>query len=213
MPSSQPAYTVRHATTDDIPSLTTIVPRAFHPTNPYILKLFPNTPALQQWWSNIFASKISNPKTSHLLTACSSETTDSLGLLSMQHFSPTDTGAGLYTSFPPTPDHDASSYTAVASGLARAREEMVAGSEHFVIELFGVDHAAKGLGLGLLLLRKACEIADAAGLPIFVMANASAQGIYPRVGFELRRVEVMPGELKYEEFMLVRPAQKGGRRS
>lgn len=80
------------------------------------------------------------------------------------------------------------------------------GQAHFVIELFGVDHSVKGYGLGKMLLTKACEIADEAGLPIFVMANASAQGIYPKVGFELRDVKVLPGELKYEEFMLVRPA-------
>lgn len=81
------------------------------------------------------------------------------------------------------------------------------GREHFVIELFGVDHEIKGCGLGKMLLLRACEIADEAGLPIFVMANASARGIYQHasIGFELRDVKVLPGELQYEEYMLVRP--------
>ena len=39
MGSSTKSFIVRHATFDDIPSLTTIVPRSFHPTNPYILKV------------------------------------------------------------------------------------------------------------------------------------------------------------------------------
>jgi len=84
------------------------------------------------------------------------------------------------------------------------------GHTHFVIELFGVDHETKGSGLGKKLLLKACEIADEAGLAVFVMANASAKGIYqhPEIGFELRDVKVLPGEMQYEEYMLVRPAKK-----
>jgi ribosomal protein S18 acetylase RimI-like enzyme len=84
------------------------------------------------------------------------------------------------------------------------------GKSHFVVELFGVDHETKGFGLGKKLLLKACEIADEAGLAVFVMANASAKGIYqhPDIGFELRDVKVLPGE--YEEYMLVRPGRKSG---
>lgn len=82
------------------------------------------------------------------------------------------------------------------------------GQPHFVVELFGVDHEMKGFGLGKKLLLKACEIADEAGLSVFVMANASAKGIYqhPEIGFEDRDVKVLPGE--YEEYMLVRPARE-----
>lgn len=82
------------------------------------------------------------------------------------------------------------------------------GQPHFVVELFGVDHETKGSGLGKKLLLKACEIADEAELAVFVMANASAKGIYhhAEIGFELRDVQVLPGG--YEEYMLVRPAKK-----
>jgi ribosomal protein S18 acetylase RimI-like enzyme len=92
--------------------------------------------------------------------------------------------------------------------LAKARETLMMGQPHFVIELFGVDHETKGSGLGKKLLLKACEIADEAELSVFVMANASAKGIYqhPEIGFELRDVKVLPGE--YHEYMLVRPARK-----
>lgn len=114
-------------------------------------------------------------------------------------------GAGFWSSFSPTPDHDVAAYADVASGLTAAREEFMKGRAHFVIELFGVDHETKGFGLGKLLLLKACEIADQAGLEVFVMANASARGIYqhPKIGFELRDVKILPGD--YEEYMLVRP--------
>jgi GNAT superfamily N-acetyltransferase len=136
-------------------------------------------------------------------------TNKSLGILSLQLFTPSTRGAGLYTTFPPTPHHDAQAYHDVASSLATARETLMAGTAHFVIELFGVDHEFKGLGLGKALLLRACEVADEAGLPIFVMGNASAKGMYVKCGFEVRDVKVLEGG--YEENMLVRDVGGGGR--
>lgn len=205
---TKPTFTVRPATFENLPSLATVVPRSFHPTNPYILKLAPNTPTIRQWWTKIFTSKIQSPSTSNLLTVASdTHPSESLGLLSMQLLGADERGAGFWSTFPPTSDHDVTAYADVAAGLAEARENLMAGRPHFVIELFGVDHEIKGFGLGKMLLLKACEIADQAGLPIFVMANASARGIYqhPSIGFELKEVKILPGEMQYEEYMLVRP--------
>jgi len=174
-------------------------------------QLLPNTPILRDWWAKIFTSKLHTPTTSHLLTAASTTNpSHSLGVLSIQLLGPSDHGAGFWSSFPPTPDHDAAAYADVSSNLSNAREALMMGQPHFLIELFGVDHETKGSGLGKKLLLKACEIADEAGLPVFVMANASAKGIYqhPEIGFELRDVKVLPGEMRYEEYMLVRPARK-----
>ena len=223
MTSPTHPFTIRPATPPDLPSLSTIVPRSFHPTNPYIQKLFPDTPLLQQWWTEIWTTKFQTPATSHVLTVepsnpnpnpnnnendtTTTNKSKSLGILSMQLFAPSQSGAGLYTTFPPTPDHDAQAYHDVASNLAKARETLMAGTAHFVVELFGVDHEAKGLGLGKSLLLRACGIADEAGLPMFVMANASAKGLYVKCGFEVRDVKVLPGG--YEEGMLVR--RVGGR--
>lgn len=225
-------FTVRPALLSDLPTLTTIVPRSFHPTNPYIRTLFPATPLLQTWWNEIFTSRITQPepKISHLLVVTrsktnpkdgknnndnepnnESQTEETLGVLSMAFFPPHSRGAGFYTTHPPTPDHDAASYAAVERNLASAREELMGDSAHFAIELFGVDHGFKGQGLGKLLLRRACKIADEAGVPTFVMANASARGVYPKVGFGERRRVVLPGsgEGGYEEFMLVREVGVG----
>ena len=221
MASQTRTFDVRQATAADVLSLATIVPRSFHPTNPYIQSLFPNTPLVQQWWTEIWTTKLQTPATSHVLTVEPNnpnpntnkkrkDTQDdtpankSLGILSMQLFSPSDLGAGLYTTFFPTPDHEAQAYHDVAFSMANAREALMTSTPHFVIELFGVDHDFKGHGLGRMLLLRACEIADEAGLPVFVMANASAKGIYLKFGFEVRDVKVLAGG--YEESMLVRPA-------
>jgi ribosomal protein S18 acetylase RimI-like enzyme len=239
MPPTPTTHTIHPAAPSNLPSLTTIVPRAFHPTNSYIRALVPDTPKIRQWWLGIFTSKLATPETSHLLVAVAAtdeeagSSEETLGVLSMQLVPASEPGAGFWSSVPPTSDHDMAAYGDVGSSISDARLKLMTSCErsehieqskqdqqyqqtqqtqHFVIELFGVDHASKGLGLGKKLLLQACSIADEAGMEIFVMANASAKGVYqhPEVGFEIRDVKVMPGEERYEEFMLVRPARGRG---
>jgi GNAT superfamily N-acetyltransferase len=203
-----PLFIILPATTHHLPSLTTIVPQSFHPTNPYILALLPNTPTIRAWWTTIFTPKIQSPATSHLLTATSATNPSPvLGILSMQLLGAEEHGVAFWSDLTPTADHDIAAYADVAQGLSEARERFMGGRPHFVIELFGVDHEAKGLGLGKMLLLRACEIADEAELAVFVMANASARGIYQhrRIGFELRDMKVLLGG--DEEYMLVRPSK------
>ncbi|KAM0723676.1 hypothetical protein Q7P37_000664 [Cladosporium fusiforme] len=92
-----------------------------------------------------------SPKTSHLLTITATATpSETLGILSLHLFPALSPGAGFYTTTAPTPSHDIPSYAAVESALASARQELMnpSGRAHFAIELFGVDDAFKGQGLG-----------------------------------------------------------------
>ena len=83
--------------------------------------------------------------------------------------------------------------------------------EHYLLELFGVDHAYKWTGVGRRMLEMACDFADQEGRAVFVEANASAEGFYRRVeGFEERGRVMMPGSVRgYEEVLLVRGVRKG----
>lgn len=60
-PQPKPPIQIRPAIPSDLPSLTTIVPRAFHPRNAYIKKCHPDTPAVRAWWWKIFAEEIAEP--------------------------------------------------------------------------------------------------------------------------------------------------------
>lgn len=60
-PKPKPPIQIRPAIPSDLPSLTTIVPRAFHPRNAYIKKCHPDTPAVRAWWWKIFAEEIAEP--------------------------------------------------------------------------------------------------------------------------------------------------------
>jgi ribosomal protein S18 acetylase RimI-like enzyme len=78
------------------------------------------------------------------------------------------------------------------------------GRSHYLIELFGTDHAYKGCGVGSKMLKKACDIADETGDDIFVQANASAIGFYEKFGFKSEGEVLMPGEDEYLETFMVR---------
>ena len=195
--------TVCEARRSDLSSLSTIVARSFHPVNPYIKQAFPDTPKLREWWSRIFEDEMRNDSC-RVLIALDSNTDIIVGILTLRLLGPDDRGAGFWTAYPSTEDHDHEKTTSMIEVMVEARERLMFGRPHYLIELFGADHGHKGRGVGTKLLARACEIADQAGHDVFVQANASAMGFYTRLSFECEGEAVMPGEAKYSEYMMVR---------
>ncbi|KAI7483285.1 hypothetical protein KC357_g3376 [Hortaea werneckii] len=189
-------------------SLETIVPRAFHPTNPYIRKVFPDTPLIREWWRTNFAKQISNPACK-LLVVVDPSTGTTMGLLTMKQMEPDEHGSGSWTANALTPDHDQEAFRPMIDGMTAHRERIMFGTRHFMIELFGVEHGTKGKGIGGKLLTRACEIADQARLPTFVQSNMFAREFYLRFGFEEKGREDMPGDEGYREIMMVRGCRDG----
>ncbi|KAF2774284.1 hypothetical protein EJ03DRAFT_3964 [Teratosphaeria nubilosa] len=212
-------FRVEDASISDLDSLSTILARSFHPVNPYIKETIPDTPATRTWWKAVFKNSIEYPK-SHVLiavdTTSASTPRKALGILMFRLMAFDEPGRGLWASVPPTSDHHGEKYNNILGALD-ARERIMRTAQtgarpHSVIELFGVDHEYKGQGLGGMLLRRACEVADDAGYETFVQANASAVAMYCHVGgFEVRERVVLEGG--YEEGMLVRPVRAQERRT
>lgn len=75
-PPPKPPIQIRPAIPSDLPSLTTIVPRAFHPRNAYIKKCHPDTPAVRAWWWKIFAEEIAEPDCYVLVAAIGDDDDD-----------------------------------------------------------------------------------------------------------------------------------------
>lgn len=75
-PNPKPPIQIRPAIPSDLPSLTTIVPRAFHPRNAYIKKCHPDTPAVRAWWWKIFAEEIAEPDCYVLVAAMGDDDAD-----------------------------------------------------------------------------------------------------------------------------------------
>lgn len=80
-PQPKPPIQIRPAIPSDLPSLTTIVPRAFHPRNAYIKKCHPDTPAVRAWWWKIFAEEIAEPDCYVLVAAIGDDDDDDGNLL------------------------------------------------------------------------------------------------------------------------------------
>lgn len=196
---------VKQATMDQVDSLSTIVARSFHPVNPYIARCMPDTPMVRQWWRRLFSKSIQDDYC-YVFTAVDKSNGEVVGVLNLRFQGPDQKGAGMWTEFDITPDHDAESYRAIIDAMAEAREKHMSGNAHLLLELFGVDHAYKGRKIGHRLLRAACDLATDGGYEIFVQANSSALAFYQRQDFQLRETKIMPGEEAYEEHMLVHPA-------
>ena len=194
--------TVSEARKSDLLSLGTIVARSFHPVNPYIKQCFPNTPAMRKWWSHIFEEE-ANSESCHVLVALDNTTDKDVGILTLRLLGADDRGAGLYTLYELTDDHDREMFEPMIAPMIEHRERLMLGRSHYLIELFGSDDKCKGRGVGTKLLSRACEIADKAGYDIFVQANASAKDFYGKLGFCVEFKAVMPGG-EYTEYLMVR---------
>ena len=204
------SLSITEARPSDIESLSTILARGFHPTNPYIKRCYPDTPAVRQWWARIFTDLLTNPDC-HVLTALRTEPNSpsfppyAAGVLILRLLSADERGAGFWTAFPMTPDHDVPACTEMINGMVKAREKMMLGKTHFVIEMFSVESAMQRSGVGSRMMKRACEIADEAGSETFVQANHFARRFYERFGFVCRETKTLPGDEGYVECMLVRP--------
>jgi ribosomal protein S18 acetylase RimI-like enzyme len=230
-------FHIREATLADLEgehSLLTILPRAFHPINPYMKSVIPDTPKVRDWWLKIFGYCINNEGYQVLIaTTTTAEPTGNeaqavkhdhdevIGVLLLHYVDSSNESAkeNCWTLYPPTSDHDQTKFNAML-GVDETNKsynppplnnpENMRTSPHFLIEFFCTDHSYQGKGVGTAVLKKACEIVDANGIEMTVVANWTATGFYERVGFKEEARVRMPGEEEYWECLLARPAAKAG---
>lgn len=206
------AITIQEADPQHVASLSTMDVRAFHPTNSFHRLVFPDTPLVLDWWSKVFSEEINDP-TAHVLVALDAKATDPalqvVGIISMRLMDPAVKGAGMWTMFPLTSDHDGEEFSPSVDLMVRWREKLFAKEQqwHYLLEFVGVDDAYKSAGLGRRLLQRACEIADEKGFPMFVEGNQYAVGWYKKCGFEEKGSELMSGKQEYRQHVLVRPVK------
>lgn len=267
----KPPIQIRPAIPSDLPSLTTIVPRAFHPRNAYIKKCHPDTPAVRAWWWKIFAEEIAEPDCYVLVAAIGDDDDGNLleggggggeggekgmkggegeeenvvGVLCLRLMPPITSSSlsssqnndnknqneneeqqkhkekeppllpcGFWSKHPLTPDQNSTLFQPAITAMSQARalafspspsnptttttttqppnqEAAPQPQPHFLLELLGISHDYQNLQLARRLLTLAGEISDKAGWETFVEANASAVGLYRKMGFEeVGKVEI-----------------------
>jgi ribosomal protein S18 acetylase RimI-like enzyme len=178
---------IGQATAQDIPSLTTIIPRSYDPDS-LLIKLFPpESPLIKEWWSQVYAAAISSPSF-HIFVSHAPDSPNTVaGVLTLQFYDPQDPASspgGLCTLAPLTEDHDQILIEALAS-QATERNAQAKGQPNFVIDLVAVDREYQGQGIGRELIWRACETADEKGASIF-LETTKARKYYLKLamGFE-----------------------------
>ncbi|KAK4495155.1 hypothetical protein PRZ48_013482 [Zasmidium cellare] len=218
MASTKPdpsAIIIQEALPEHVSSLSTMDIRSFHPTNAFHRQVFPDTPLVISWWSQIFSDEINDP-TAHVIIALDSKATDPalhvVGVICMRLMDPAVSGAGAWTMYPFTKDHDAKEFQPSVELMAEWREKLFGKDQwHYLLEFVGVDHGYKGAGVGKRLLDRACEIADEKGYSVFVEGNQFAVGWYQKCGFEEKGSKLMDGKEAYRQHILVRPVRGDSR--
>ena len=209
---------VSSAREEDLDSLSSLVPRAFHKNNEYFRTTLPDTPLLRQWWANLIRDAIQDPII-HVLTII--DTNDdgggsgnrhAVGILLLRHVGADGNGENVFLRHPATVDHDQARYAALLDSIGQGPQERLrAGRSYFSLDLFGVDDRYQGYGLGKKLLQKACDLAEDEGIDVFVQANTNASPFYEKRGFECVKTVILPGPEKYGEAFLLYKARRNRR--
>lgn len=202
----------------DLPSLCTILARSFHPVNPHVKSVIPDTPKVREWWKTIYSRMMQDPHFRILVATPTSPRPAGaedeydrsvVGILILHFVQPGDPTPDVWTSIPITPDHNREKWDAMVGASDDSAEKIMGGKDFYTVENLGTDHDWKGKGVGTALLAKACEAADQRGVEMYVVANAKAVSFYTRHGFEGREEIVIPGDVPYSQCKLVRPVQSG----
>lgn len=115
-----------------------------------------------------------------------------------------DLSAGTWTMLNSCADTNTEMYEAMMDYMHEIYYKFMSGKPHYLIELLGTAHEAQGTGAGRLLLETLAREADERGVETFVQTNNIVVKFYEKMGYMIRERKMMPGNLKYEEFALVR---------
>lgn len=193
----------REATMQDLDSLSTIFPRAFHKVNPYMMKLCPDTPKTREWWRQAFEQDVRHPDYD-VLIAVDTSTGQVVGSVQLREMKPGSHFGGFVAHHPPTEDHDMELWNAAVKEFAADEERVVGDRPRCLIEVMAVDDAYQGRGIGGRLMSWACEIADRKGCPIF-LETSMAKGFYLKLD---RGFYVVDEDEKGAAILLREPVKK-----
>ncbi|KAK3674628.1 hypothetical protein LTR78_005350 [Recurvomyces mirabilis] len=174
----------RDATTSDLESMSTMVPRSYSP-DASLSQIIPDTPKTRQWWVETYRHALSDPA-ARLLLAVDGEKT--VGIFILHYLgpdSPSSSSSAITSVVPLIEDHSPILAEALKD-LKAGRKELMGGEPHFLVELVGVDAAYQSQGIGKELTRRACEVADQRDAAIYLRTSA-AKGYYVSkvdLGFE-----------------------------
>lgn len=210
----QSTLAVQPVASTDLPELTTIFTKSFHPVSSYMRQAIPDTALTRRWWNDVNEVALNDPEV-RLIKAVDSVRDDRLVAIARYRIAARKltTGdandSGTWSKLPLTKDHDLELCTAFMDFMGNARKDHMEGRRHVFIELLATDHDFKGQGAGRLLVERICEDADLEGLECFVETNSDIVPFYEKFGFMVKEEKEMPGRFGYREFIMVKSPRIG----
>jgi ribosomal protein S18 acetylase RimI-like enzyme len=210
------SFHLRPATVADIPVLASVWYDAFHPVSPFMRRAFPDTPLIREYWTKANTYALNDPDIRTMVVANEASKPEQVIAVARFQAPPADTSvaqpldAGTWSRFPWTIDHDVQTLNTAVAFQSAGREKAMQGKRHYFIELLATKHEFKGKGAGKMLIDWVCEQADKEQVEVFVDTNKDIVRFYERFGFNVQEKMVMPGDIPYEQYLLVRPKRAIG---
>lgn len=174
-------------------------------------KAFPDTPLIREYWAKANSYALNDPDVRLMVVFNNSAISERMIAVARFGAPPADTSApqvldcGTWSRIPWTADHDAESLNTATAFQALGRQKAMTGKRHYFIELLATTHECKGMGAGKMLINWVCEQADKENVSVFVDTNKDVVKFYEKFGFVVYEKMVMPGEIAYQQYLLIRP--------
>lgn len=194
MADKKPDIFIRDHVAADIPSMATIISRAYAP-DAHLLQIIPDTPTTRTWWAQTFEAALTDPA-ARILVAVDQSTSITAGVFTMHYLgpeSPANATAGVVSAIPLTLDHSQDLAEAIVK-LKQERVEFMGNEPHYLIELVGVDDEYKSHGIGRQLTQRACDIADEHDAAIFLQTSAARQYYVDKLNMHFKAVRTEEGD-------------------
>jgi ribosomal protein S18 acetylase RimI-like enzyme len=207
------SHSLRPATAAEIPVLASVWYDAFHPVSPFMRQVFPDTPLIREYWTKANTYALNDPHIRTMVVASGATKPEQVIAVARFQAPPADGSvsqlldAGTWSRIPWTTDHDVETLSTAVAFQSAGREKAMKGKRHYFIELLATKHEFKGKGAGKMLIDWVCEQADNEQVEVFVDTNKDIVKFYERFGFIVQEKMVMPGDIAYEQYLLVRPAR------
>ncbi|KAJ5151714.1 hypothetical protein N7492_010009 [Penicillium capsulatum] len=180
------ALELHPVTPNDIPTITTLWYTIFQ--DPSMQHLFPNTPAMHEWWTNANATDLREKpyqKYIKVIDPSAHEPTNPskpriVAYAKWDLSMPDERGPRFpaWHSEQPSADNDA-----FFGRLERARRRVMGDRRHYYLDMLGTHPDYRRRGAGAMLVQWGCDRADADGVGAYVDASVDGKGLYEKFGF------------------------------
>ncbi|KAJ9203786.1 hypothetical protein DTO164E3_2140 [Paecilomyces variotii] len=179
--TSSSTLRVEHATVSDVEELTDIWYASFGSS---LGNMFPDTPAVRQWWNDAHRDDILNKPFQHYLKVIDTASDGKIIAYAKWDFSvPAERGSR----FPPWHEEcDKELCSRLFDALETERERLLGGKKNYYLDMLATRPEHERRGAGSMLVQWGCDIADENGVPAYIDASKAGAPLYKKFGFEDR---------------------------